>query len=46
MYENDIPQEVLDICVNLHKELGLLINFNEKLLKQGFIHIVNGLEDS
>ncbi len=26
-------------------KLGLLINFNEKLMKHGFIRIVNGLED-
>ncbi len=26
-------------------KLGLLINFNEKLLKQGFVRIVNGLEE-
>ena len=26
-------------------KLGLLINFNEKLLKHGFVHIVNGLEE-
>lgn len=27
-------------------KLGLLINFNEKLLKHGFVRIVNGLEDN
>ena len=26
-------------------KLGLLINFNEKLLKNGFVRIVNGLEE-
>ena len=27
-------------------KLGLLVNFNEKLLKHGFIRIVNGLEQT
>ena len=38
-------KQVLTYLKLAELKLGLLINFNEKLLKEGFARIVNGLED-
>ncbi len=38
-------KQVLTYLKLTQLKLGLLINFNEKLLKSGFVRIVNGLED-
>jgi hypothetical protein len=33
MTENEVSKKAIGIAIELHKKLGLLINFNTKLLK-------------
>jgi len=43
MDENGIAKIVVDRCLKIHIKLGLLINFNEALVKDGITRIVNRL---
>jgi hypothetical protein len=43
--ENSDPKQLRTYLRLLDMRLGLLINFNAPLLKDGIIRIVNGLED-
>ena len=42
MNENEIARTVVDCAVNLHMELGLLLNFGEALMKDGISRIIDG----
>jgi hypothetical protein len=43
MTENEIARDVVDGLMN--KRLGLVINFNEELIKTGIARVVNGLPE-
>ena len=45
MTENEIAKIIVNTCYNIHigLGLGLLININEKLIKDGITRIVNNL---
>ena len=43
MTENEIAREAVERLTGL--QLGLLINFNVYLIKDGITRVVNGLED-
>ena len=53
MHENDLAKIIVNTCFEIHIlltylkitgiKLGLLVNFNEKLIKNGIIRIVNDL---
>ena len=54
MTENEIARQVVDSTFKIHtsigpgllgKKLGLLINFNVALIKNGITRIVNGLPE-
>jgi GxxExxY protein len=57
MTENPISKEIVDAAYNIHKKqvltylrltdnkLGLLINFNEEVIRTGITRIVNGLDE-
>jgi len=41
LLENQIANKVIGIAIDVHRELGLLINFNVSLLKKGIKGIIN-----
>jgi len=43
MTENEISKLIVDVAYKVHTKLGLLINFNEALIKDGITRIVNNL---
>jgi hypothetical protein len=45
MFENEIATKIIGKSIELHTDLklGLLINFNTKLLKKGIYRVVNNL---
>lgn len=43
MIENELSKIIIGTCIEIHRELGLLINFNIKLLKDGIHRVVNKL---
>jgi len=47
MTENEVAKQVMDAAFLIYRTLGpgLLINFGENLLKNGFKRVVNGLEE-
>jgi len=45
MNENEIGSIIVATAVNLHKNLGFILNFGSAFMKDGIIRIVNGLSD-
>jgi len=45
MTENEIGRIVVDSAVAVHRALGVLLNFDEALMKDGITRAVNGLEE-
>jgi hypothetical protein len=43
MTENEIAKIVVDAAFQVHKRLGLLINFGAELIRDGISRVVNGL---
>lgn len=42
MDENEISKIIFDAGLKIHRDLGLLINFNVKLFKNGYKRVLSG----
>lgn len=43
MTENELAKIIVNVAYQIHYKPGLLINFNESLIKNGITRIVNNL---
>lgn len=42
---NQLTSEVIGAAIEVHKQLGLILNFNVSLMRDGITRVANGLPD-